>query len=129
MSNESSFKNKTCWIPRWQLIKTTLDNLTLDEFLRKSNADSNAVILDVRTFEEYKKGHFQEAVSFDYLSTTLAEDIEELDKSKSYYVYCKTGRRSLRICVLLRNSGFKSIYNLDNGIDKKMISLQEAQIL
>lgn len=124
LNGTKSNKEQTCWVPRWQLIKATMNNLKCDDFLQKCVADRNSVILDVRTSDEYKKGHIKDAQNLDYLSRTLAEEIELLDKSKSYYVYCKTGRRSLRICVLLKNSGFASTYNLDNGIGEKIPSLQ-----
>ena len=88
----------------------------MKEFEEQSSKDPAAIILDVRTIQEFEIGHMENAQSFDYLSKTLAEDIDALDRSKSYYVYCKTGRRSLRICILLRNSGFKTLYNLDTGI-------------
>ena len=116
MDSVKSRNTETCSIPKWQLLKATLTNLHMEEFEEQSSEDSNAIILDVRTIKEFKIGHMKNAQSFDYLSTTLAEDIDHLDMSKSYYIYCKTGRRSLRICILLRNSGFKSLYNLDTGI-------------
>lgn len=104
-----------CEIPRWQQIKKTLTNLSYDEFVLKAKADESAVLLDVRTPEEFKCNALSNALNLNYLSEQLADDLEQLDKAKTYYVYCQTGRRSLRVCVLLKNSGY-SIINLDNGL-------------
>ena len=116
MSDIKKHTPNVCFLPKWQLLKSTLKNFDLTEFRHRAKRDTNAVILDVRTFNEYREGHIENAINLDYLSYSLADDIDLLDKSKSYYVYCKTGRRSLRVCILLKNSGFKSIYNLNEGI-------------
>jgi rhodanese-related sulfurtransferase len=99
------------------MIKATLNNITQEEeFVQAIKDDPEAIILDVRTPEEFEGDHLQSAVNFNYLSRTLSDDIETLNPEKSYYVYCKTGRRSLRVCTLLKNSGFKKVYNLDQGL-------------
>lgn len=108
-----------CEIPRWQQIKRTLNNLNYKEFLQQASDDKDAVILDVRTSEEFANDKILDAQNVDYLSTSLADDLELLDKDKNYYIYCRTGRRSLRICVILRNLGFEKVFNLENGIVSK----------
>lgn len=102
-----------CRTPRWNLIKATLNNLDYDTFLRQAAKDKDAVILDVRTPKEYEEEHLPHAHNFNYLSYNLADELEQLDKEKSYYIYCKTGRRSLRVCALMKNSGFMNVYNMD----------------
>jgi len=106
---------KNCEIPRWQLLKTELNNLSYSDFLKKLTTDPNPVCLDVRTAEEYSQGHLPNSVNINYLSTSLADDLEMLDKSKNYYVYCRTGRRSLRVCIILQNAGYK-VVNMDVGL-------------
>ncbi len=65
------------------------------DFAELMKADSNAVVLDVRTEEEYAAGHLPEAVNIDYLNEEMfAQEIATLDNTKSYYVYCRSGRRS-----------------------------------
>jgi rhodanese-related sulfurtransferase len=102
-----------CKTPRWNLIKATLKNLDYDTFLHQASMDENAIILDVRTPKEYEDDHLPQAQNLNYLSYDLADEIEQLDKNKSYYVYCKTGRRSLRVCTLLKNAGFLKVFNMD----------------
>jgi len=112
----------SCELPRWQLLKASLDNYSFQDFVDKLNGDDQAVCLDARTPEEFAQGHLQDAVNINYLSQELADELESLDKSKHYYVYCRTSRRSLRICVLLRNLGFEHIYHLENGLQEQSLS-------
>ena len=82
----------------------------------------DSVLLDVRTKEELSDVIDHLAVHIDYLSPDLADHIEVLDPNKSYFVYCRTGRRSIRVCTLMRNAGFQKVYNLSGGL----ISKQDA---
>ena len=116
MASKKKAEPELCEVPRWQMIKATLDNLDYKEFVQKAKEDTNGVIIDVRTAEEHLTTNIPGSKVMDYLDRELADKLEVLDKSKSYYVYCRTGRRSLRVCVILRNLGFKEIYNLEGGI-------------
>jgi len=107
-----------CEISRWRMIKKTLYNLSYEEFVKKATDDKNGILLDVRTPEEYKINSLPNATNLNYLSHRLVDELEMLQKDKTYYVYCRTGRRSLRVCVLLKNSGYKVI-NLDEGLVSK----------
>jgi hydroxyacylglutathione hydrolase len=81
-----------------------------------------AVILDVRTNEEYEgksdpeQGTFVNAINIPVQE--LEQRIGELDKHKTsdIIVYCTLGKRSARASSLLAKNGFKSVYNLDGGI-------------
>ena len=116
-----SMKNTTptdnlCEIPRWISIKVQLNNLTFEEFIEANTGEEDVIVLDVRTEAEFNTGYLDRAINLDYLSSTLADEIESLAKNKKYLIYCRTGRRSLRVCALMKNNGFKDIYNLDGGI-------------
>ncbi len=106
---------KPCEVPRWQLLKSELSNLSFDDFVAQYKRDDNSVCLDVRTVEEFEFDKIDGAINLNYLSPDLADQLEKLDSHKSYYIYCRTGRRSVRVCVLLRNMGF-NVHNLNNGI-------------
>ena len=106
---------EACTLSRWEIYKNQLVNLDFDEFKSRSSTDQQAVLLDVRTIEEFTSGSIKGAVNMDYLSTTLADEIDALDPMNHYYVFCRTGRRSLRVCMLLQNSGFR-VYNLEGGM-------------
>ncbi|CAB4662760.1 unannotated protein [freshwater metagenome] len=85
------------------------------EFSAKAK-EPGVVVLDVRTREEFISGHIEGAINIDVESTTFANEIAKLDKSQSYAVYCRSGRRSLVAVDQMESTGFKSIANLKNGI-------------
>ena len=104
-----------CEIPRWNMLKASLSNLDWEAFVNGYSNDTSAICLDVRKEDEFKSGHFKDALHLNYLSPTLADDLDALDKEKTYYVYCRTGRRSVRVAVLMRNMGFR-VFNLADGL-------------
>ena len=70
--------------------------------------DSSAVVLDVRTPEEYAAGHLKDAVNMDFLNrNTFDEAIGHLDPKKHYYVYCRSGRRSADAAKEMKSQGLK----------------------
>ncbi|MCF0121416.1 MAG: FAD-dependent oxidoreductase, partial [Oscillospiraceae bacterium] len=75
--------------------------------------DPDAVVLDVRTQEEWDAGHIEGAIlmPFDELRGRLGE----LDRNKNYYIYCAVGQRGYNCSVMLRNHGFK-VKNLGGGM-------------
>lgn len=106
----------TCEISKWQRLKEGLNNLNFEAFCKGFSADLDAICLDVRTPGEFNSGHIDRARNINYLSENLPDLLEELDPEKTYYIYCRTSRRSIRVCILLKNMGFKNIYNLEEGI-------------
>ena len=106
-----------CEINRWELLRRQLNNLDQQHFQELVQAAPDAIVLDVRTQSEFEAGHLPAAIHMDYFGSDLIEQMDALDKNKPYLVYCRSGRRSVRVCVLMRNSGFKEVYNLDGGIN------------
>ncbi len=85
------------------------------EFADLVEADTSAVVLDVRTEKEYAEGHLSEAVNIDYLNEeTFAQAIAALDKTKTYYVYCRSGRRSHGAAVKMQAIGLQ-VVDMDGG--------------
>ena len=92
-------------------------DLSQEEWAEQLENDDNAVILDVRTQEEMEEGYIPEAINIDiYLGQEFLDEIGELDKSKNYYVYCRSGNRSRQACVLMNQLGIANAYNLEGGI-------------
>ena len=68
----------------------------------------NTVILDVRTPEEYKSGYIGNAVNYNVMdSLSFLQTISGLDKDKKFLLYCKSGRRSGKALVMMKNMGSK----------------------
>ena len=79
--------------------------------------NKNAVIIDVRTPEEFAESHLPEANNFpvDTLSQNI-ETIKKLQRDKPLLVYCRSGKRSARAAEKLKNLGVNSVHNLKGGI-------------
>lgn len=91
-------------------------NLDSESFSEKFRNDSNASLLDVRTAQEFNAGHIPDSKLIDIYLPTFAEKISELDKEKNYYIYCRSGNRSYHAGVFMLEQGFKTVYNLADGI-------------
>lgn len=80
-------------------------------------ADTNAVLLDVRTQEEYDEKHLPEAQLIDIRQPqNFMDEVQSLDKSKRYFIYCRSGARSGQACQVLDQLGVAATYNLVGGI-------------
>jgi len=90
------------------------ENINVAEFKDLLKQD-NVVILDVRTQGEIAGGKIKDALEIDVLKSGFTEKAEELDKSKTYLVYCRSGRRSANACKTLSGMGFDKVYNLSGG--------------
>lgn len=87
------------------------------EEFNKLVKDSNTVIIDVRSPGEISEGYIPGAtLFFDYNDANFESNIEKLDKSKGYVVYCRSGGRSSKAAEVLSEKGIKKVYNLDGGI-------------
>ena len=75
----------------------------------------DAIVLDVRTPREVAEGMIGEAMVIDYRMRDFSKKVTSLDKNKTYFVYCKSGNRSAKTCMLMRNSGFERVNNLKGG--------------
>lgn len=89
-------------------------NVGVEEF-DKLRADKNAVVLDVRTEDEFKEGHIPGAVNLDFLSADFQQKAAKLDKSKTYLVHCASGRRSVGAINVLSKAAFTNLVNLEPG--------------
>jgi rhodanese-related sulfurtransferase len=74
------------------------------------------VILDVRTPQECSAGRIEGSIVLDFRSSSFQEQVSQLDPEKAYLVYCRTGRRSAQAVRLMRELGFRELYNLLGGI-------------
>lgn len=94
-----------------------MKNLTQEQWSNEVSQDKDAVILDVRTEEEFIEGYIPNAKNIDiYKGQGFLDEIEKLDKSKNYYVYCRSGARSAQACALMKQQGIENAFNLMGGI-------------
>jgi rhodanese-related sulfurtransferase len=92
-------------------------DLSQEEWVEQLQNDDNAVILDVRSPQEVEEGYIPGAVNIDiYLGQGFLEELQKLDKSKNYYVYCRSGNRSGQACAIMNSIGIPNAYNLEGGM-------------
>jgi phage shock protein E len=92
-----------------------ISNVSSEEFSKMISTDKTAIIIDLRTDKEIEKGFIAGAIQIDYLGKTFDNQIAELDKSKTYYIYCQAGGRSTDAAIYMEKQGFKKIINLEKG--------------
>ncbi|MES2240068.1 MAG: rhodanese-like domain-containing protein [Bacteroidota bacterium] len=94
---------------------TNVKTVEVAAFAKEIKSTQKPQILDVRTPSEYAEGHIENAANIDWQGENFVKDAEKLDKNKAVYVYCRSGKRSLKASEKLSELGFKKIYNLDGG--------------
>jgi rhodanese-related sulfurtransferase len=98
-----------------EISDSVIETVSTEKF--KNLVDSGGgIILDVRTPEEFSNGYIANAVAVNVNDSSFTEKINQLPKGKDIYVYCRSGKRSLKAADILRGNKFKRIYNLENGI-------------
>jgi rhodanese-related sulfurtransferase len=91
-------------------------NLAQQDWIEQLTADTNAVLLDVRTAEECSEGIIPNSLNIDiYKGQGFIYEVDTLDKTKNYYVYCKAGGRSAQACAVMNQLGFENTFNLEGG--------------
>lgn len=92
-------------------------NITAQEAKEIMDTESNYVILDVRTQEEYDEGHIKGAILIpDYEIADRAES-ELTDKEQLILVYCRSGRRSKNAAKQLADMGYSNVKEFGGIID------------
>ncbi len=86
------------------------------ELIQRNQGNQDFVIIDIRTPKEFNEGHLENAFNIDFYSETFKKDLDKLDKNKTYFIYCRSGNRSGRAIPIMKELGFKEIYNLSVGI-------------
>lgn len=97
--------------------QTQMSELLPQAWAELQQETSESVIIDVRTADEFESGYIKGAVNMDiHGGADFIASIQSLDKSKSYFVYCRSGARSGQACQLMSQMGFSAVYNLEGGV-------------
>lgn len=87
-----------------------------EEFITAMQGDSMAVLLDVRRPSEYAEGHIKNAVNLDWLdSVRFNEGLLLIDKKHTYYIYCRSGRRSNAAAIRMQEAGYR-VFDMNGGV-------------
>lgn len=94
-------------------------DLLQEEWTKQLKSDDNAVVLDVRTQDEIDLGMIPDAIHIDiFKGQGFIDEVEQLDKTKNYYVYCKSGNRSGQACSIMNQLDIENAYNLLGGFSE-----------
>ncbi len=91
----------------------TIKTVSVEEFAAAEVADANIHILDVRKNSEYQSEHIVNAINapLDYIN----ESMLKIDKSKTYFVHCAGGYRSMIFASILKARGYDNLIDVDGG--------------
>lgn len=90
--------------------------VSVETFEKMSKKKKKTVILDVRTPEEVAEGHLAGAKNIDVQDELFQQNIEQLNKNKTYLLYCRSGKRTAVAGAKMKAAGFKKVYMMDGGI-------------
>lgn len=91
-------------------------NLDYSEFRSHLKTTKKARLIDVSTREEHKELHIPGAMNYNVTSPNFTDKIQNLDKTRTYFVYSWDGKRSEIACNIMKELGFQRVYNLLSGI-------------
>jgi rhodanese-related sulfurtransferase len=94
----------------------SIHNLPPVAFQSTMDTTQNALLVDVRTPEEFESGHLKRAVNIDFRSDDFKSQIQKLDKNTPIFVYCHSGNRSGQATAMMQEMGFTNVSNLTGGI-------------
>ena len=89
--------------------------VSVEKFQKLSSKKKN-ILIDVRTPEEMQEGHLEGALNINFLSDGFENEIKQLAKTKTYLLYCRTGKRTAKAGAAMKAAGFKKVIMLDGGI-------------
>jgi rhodanese-related sulfurtransferase len=93
-----------------------VENLDADSFRQKLEEDMDKVLLDVRTPREHQRVRIPNSILIDISNPMFVQEIDKLDRRKSYFIYCRSGNRSFHAGNYMLKIGFEKVYNLQQGI-------------
>ena len=77
--------------------------------------DPKIVVVDIRTPEEFAKGHIKGAVNINMNSKDFSEKLGKLERDKTYIMHCRSGGRSASSLPVWKRLGFKNVLHLSSG--------------
>lgn len=90
-------------------------DITIEEL--KSKVSQGAILLDVRSNQEYREGHLQGAVNIPDFEIANRIQREIPKKNQLIVIYCQYGGRSKSTRMMMEKMGYTNIYNLYGGLD------------
>ncbi|MBA7687203.1 Thiosulfate sulfurtransferase GlpE [subsurface metagenome] len=99
----------------------TIEDITPQEaftLIQNNQNNPDFVIIDVRTLAEFVEEHIENATNIDFYSEAFRDMLNNLDKNKTYLVYCRVGGRSGSALDIMAELNFREVYNILGGINQ-----------
>lgn len=95
--------------------KEVIKTLTPQNAFELIKNHKELTLIDIRTPEEFSRGHVDGAENLDYYSEDFEKQLEKIDKEKKYMIYCGSGVRSTKTSRLMEDMGFVDLYTILGG--------------
>lgn len=87
--------------------------------------EEGALVIDVRSTEEFESGHLPGAVHVPYQDTDALTELIGPDPDRTVVLYCGSGRRAENAREALEGAGFNQVYNA-SGLDALLATQPEG---
>lgn len=94
------------------------ESVNLEEIKDILKSNKEAILLDVRSNQEYKEGHLNGAINIPLYELESCCDCKLDKKDEVIIVYCQSGIRSKKAIKILKKCGFTNLYHLNGGLDE-----------
>lgn len=91
-------------------------DVNVADFASLIDTSSQGLLLDVRTNQEFAQGRIQGATQLNFYDSNFRDELSKLDPSVPVFIYCRSGNRSGKAAKVMKELGFKAVYNLEGGI-------------
>jgi rhodanese-related sulfurtransferase len=99
-------------------ILATISPQAAFDLIEDNRDNPNFVIIDVRGAGSFAAEHIENAINIDSSAEDFNAQLETLDKTKVYLVYCAIGQRSAAAGETMAGLGFIEVYIIDGGIEQ-----------
>ena len=110
--------NFTVIVYLYFLTQNIYDILPNIAFKNIMDSDSKIILIDVRSKQELDDIMINGVLNYDFNSDEFENSVLGLDIDKTYYVICRSGRRSGITTELMLENGFKNVFNIKGGMIK-----------
>lgn len=92
-------------------------NITITEAMQILATTQNAILIDVRSIQEYREYHLDGAICIPHYEIQNRIEKEVPNKNALVIIYCQSGIRSQKAMEILETKGYKNVYHIKNGLD------------
>jgi len=88
--------------------------------IQENQDNPDFVIIDLQAPQYFAGGHIENAINLDYFSENFQDELDKLDKNKTYLIYytCHCGDIDTKSLYLMKELNFTEVYNISGGIEQ-----------